>query len=145
MPVISITLKIYNLYLIFFFEGHESRARCAPRRGISKKTLNEQTDSGVSVFSDSIPAIYSPPTGKDAEWVKTWLKETDRHRVVKPQPMKHGRRERSGSLERNLQQPFVGDPLMPPLPSPHTATQLEEARRRLIEDDTRGKLSPRQR
>ncbi|XP_044732695.1 axin isoform X2 [Chrysoperla carnea] len=33
-------------------------------------------------------------------------------------------------------QPFVADPGMPPLPSPHTPTQLEEARRRLLESDT---------
>ncbi|XP_071444021.1 axin [Hetaerina americana] len=33
-------------------------------------------------------------------------------------------------------QPFVADPCMPPLPLPHTPTQLEEARRRL-EDDFR--------
>lgn len=31
-------------------------------------------------------------------------------------------------------QPFVADPSMPPLPLPHTDTQLEEARRRLIEE-----------
>ncbi|XP_075231655.1 protein axin isoform X2 [Lycorma delicatula] len=61
---------------------------------------------------------------------------------------------RSGSLERTGStttssgpapaQPFVADPSMPPLPSPHTPTQLEEARRRLLEDELRSK-QPRQR
>lgn len=62
---------------------------------------------------------------------------------------------RSGSLERtgpapptssgpSPAQPFVADPSMPPLPSPHTPTQLEEARRRLLEDELRSK-QPRQR
>ncbi|KAG8231456.1 hypothetical protein J437_LFUL000173 [Ladona fulva] len=37
-------------------------------------------------------------------------------------------------------QPFVADPCMPPLPLPHTPTQLEEARRRL-EDDVRTRSS----
>lgn len=53
---------------------------------------------------------------------------------------------RSGSLERGSSggawgpaQPFVADPSMPPLPHPHTATQLEEARRRLLEEDGRPK------
>lgn len=58
---------------------------------------------------------------------------------------------RSGSLERGNSggagpggalgpaQPFVADPSMPPLPLPHTATQLEEARRRLLEEEGRTK------
>ncbi|XP_069697428.1 axin isoform X2 [Periplaneta americana] len=58
---------------------------------------------------------------------------------------------RSGSLERSSNgvagpggawgpaQPFVADPSMPPLPLPHTATQLEEARRRLLEEEGRAK------
>ncbi|PSN42646.1 hypothetical protein C0J52_08695 [Blattella germanica] len=36
-------------------------------------------------------------------------------------------------------QPFVADPSMPPLPLPHTPTQLEEARRRLLEEEGRAK------
>ncbi|KAJ9597773.1 hypothetical protein L9F63_011381 [Diploptera punctata] len=59
---------------------------------------------------------------------------------------------RSGSLERGSSggacpsgawgpaQPFVADPSMPPLPLPHTPTQLEEARRRLLlEEESRAK------
>lgn len=60
--------------------------RGAPRRGSSKKTLAELTDSGVSVVSDSVHAAYSPPASKDPEWVKSWLKDADRHRVAKIQP-----------------------------------------------------------
>lgn len=57
-----------------------------------------------------------------------------------------GHGSRSSSLERSSAasslgpaQPFVADPNMPPLPSPNTAIQLEEARRRLstMEDDSR--------
>ncbi|XP_059476369.1 axin-1 isoform X2 [Neocloeon triangulifer] len=71
-----------------------------------------------------------------------------------------GNGSRSGSQERGLvssvlpplnvgawsnapNQPFVADPSMPPLPSPNTATQLEEARRRL--EDVKGKTVSRQR
>lgn len=49
---------------------------------------------------------------------------------------------RSNSLERNNArpaQPFVADPNMPPPPHPNTAVQLEEARRRLMEDDQRSR------
>lgn len=55
-----------------------------------------------------------------------------------------GHGSRSSSLERNSAtsslgpaQPFIADPNMPPLPSPNTAVQLEEARRRLMDEDLR--------
>lgn len=44
---------------------------------------------------------------------------------------------------REPAQPFIADPNMPPLPPPHTATQLEEARRRLMEDDLRNRQRQR--
>lgn len=48
-----------------------------------------------------------------------------------------GTMERSSDRRRGEpSQPFIADPSMPPLPSPHTVTQLEEARRRLLEADT---------
>lgn len=70
------------------------------------------------------------------------------HRL-RPNISSRGPPSRSASLERGVSnpappapaQPFVADPSMPPLPSPHTATQLEEARRRLMEDEARPKQS----
>lgn len=57
---------------------------------------------------------------------------------------------RSSSLERGSSnstlapaQPFVADPGMPPLTLPNTAIQLEEARRRLMEDDLRTRSKQR--
>lgn len=50
-----------------------------------------------------------------------------------------GKHRRRSASPPTPAQPFVADPSMPPLPSPHTATQLEEARRRLIEDEARSK------
>lgn len=49
----------------------------------------------------------------------------------------------TGAWSNAPSQPFVADPSMPPLPSPNTATQLEEARRRL--EDVKGKTVSRQR
>ncbi|EMP29464.1 Axin-1 [Chelonia mydas] len=50
---------------------------------------------------------------------------------------------------RNIAQPshpFIQDPTMPPNPAPNPLTQLEEARRRLEEEEKRaGKLPPKQR
>lgn len=46
--------------------------------------------------------------------------------------------ERSDRI-REPAQPFVADPNMPPMQPPHTTIQLEEARRRLMEDDLRGR------
>ncbi|XP_023727418.1 axin isoform X2 [Cryptotermes secundus] len=87
-------------------------------------------------------------------------REGAKHRIRRNDPsatspvaIRHNRKSaavfatsRSGSLERGSNggawgpaQPFVADPSMPPLPLPHTATQLEEARRRLLEEDGRPK------
>ncbi|KAG7187893.1 hypothetical protein KM043_013862 [Ampulex compressa] len=129
------SLHKQDLYL----QGHDHRFRRSDmsRRSATKKSMTELTDSGVSVVSDAPPSTIS----KDIRLL-SWLKETD-----KKTDAKHGRHSkkygsRSGSLERTTRenwgvpaQPFVGDPGMPPLPQPHTATQLEEARRRLIEED----------
>ncbi|XP_067006128.1 axin isoform X2 [Anabrus simplex] len=81
--------------------------------------------------------------------------------ATSPVAVRHGRKpavvfntSRSGSLERAVgpgavwggghvpgpAQPFVADPSMPPLPLPHTDTQLEEARRRLLEEEGRTKV-----
>ncbi|KAG5888939.1 hypothetical protein JTB14_012198 [Gonioctena quinquepunctata] len=138
-------------------------------RRSSKKTLTELTDSGVSVVSDTIPS--SAPV-KDNR-VLAWLMESDKsgrgsshthsemslkhrsHRTSSATSPNASRRRkgfgsRSSSLERGScggalgpAQPFIADPSMPPLPSPNIAIQLEEARRRLLEDDVRTR--PKQR
>lgn len=129
------SLHKQDLYL----QGHDQRFRRSDmtRRSATKKSMTELTDSGVSVVSDAPPSTIS----KDIRLL-SWLKETDKKADIKHS--RHGKKygSRSGSLERTNRetwgvpaQPFVADPGMPPLPQPHTATQLEEARRRLIEED----------
>ncbi|XP_076765571.1 protein axin isoform X2 [Xylocopa sonorina] len=138
------SLHKQDLYL----QGHDQRFRRSDmtRRSATKKSMTELTDSGVSVASDAPPLTIS----KDIRLL-SWLKETDKKADVKHS--RHGKKygSRSGSLERTNRetwgvpaQPFVADPGMPPLPQPHTATQLEEARRRLIEED-RARSSCKQR
>ncbi|KAK9737109.1 Axin beta-catenin binding motif [Popillia japonica] len=137
------------------------------RRSSSKKTLTDLTDSGVSVVSDTPPATHGVPTKEHR--VLAWLMDSNtgsrstgythsemsaKHRghrsssATSPNASRHrkGHGSRSSSLERSSAasslgpaQPFVADPNMPPLPSPNTAIQLEEARRRLstMEDDSR--------
>ncbi|XP_033334769.1 protein axin isoform X2 [Megalopta genalis] len=137
------SLHKQDLYL----QGHDQRFRRSDmtRRSATKKSMTELTDSGVSVVSDAPPSTIS----KDIRLL-SWLKETDKKDI---KHSRHGKKygSRSGSLERTNRetwgvpaQPFVADPGMPPLPQPHTATQLEEARRRLIEED-RARSSCKQR
>ncbi|XP_076648522.1 protein axin isoform X2 [Halictus rubicundus] len=137
------SLHKQDLYL----QGHDQRFRRSDmtRRSATKKSMTELTDSGVSVVSDAPPSTIS----KDIRLL-SWLKESDKKDV---KHSRHGKKygSRSGSLERTNRetwgvpaQPFVADPGMPPLPQPHTATQLEEARRRLIEED-RARSSCKQR
>ncbi|XP_078046683.1 protein axin isoform X2 [Augochlora pura] len=137
------SLHKQDLYL----QGHDQRFRRSDmtRRSATKKSMTELTDSGVSVVSDAPPSTIS----RDIRLL-SWLKETDKKDV---KHSRHGKKygSRSGSLERTNRetwgvpaQPFVADPGMPPLPQPHTATQLEEARRRLIEED-RARSSCKQR
>ncbi|CAH0564301.1 unnamed protein product [Brassicogethes aeneus] len=150
-----------------YAEERFGRNNSACRRSSSKKTLTDFTDSGVSVVSDTPPALNMPPP-KDNR-VLAWLMESDKsgrctysemspkhksHRAssaTSPSSSRHrkGFGSRSSSLERNSvvgtlgpAQPFVADPNMPPLPSPNIAIQLEEARRRLLEEDSR---KPKQR
>lgn len=177
-------------------EGYpDARYRDRPgtcRRSSSRKTLTDQTDSGVSVVSDTPPAlgvsaVPGVPTQMKDSKVLSWLLESERekqhtatgdgswharsessskHRArvasaTSPITPRHSRKSvagstsahsRSDSLERGVAmgpmgpmgaagvgpaQPFVADPSMPPLPQPHTATQLEEARRRLMDESHR--------
>jgi axin 1 len=123
-----------------YLQGHDLRFRRsdASKRSATKKSMTELTDSGVSVVSDVPPAIAT----KEHRMVQTWLHQSDKK--LEGKHMRHGKKygSRSGSLDRTNRdgwgipaQPFVADPGMPPLPQPNTATQLEEARRRLLEED----------
>ncbi|XP_076292138.1 protein axin isoform X2 [Lasioglossum baleicum] len=137
------SLHKQDLYL----QGHDQqrfRRSDMTRRSATKKSMTELTDSGVSVVSDAPPSTIS----KDIRLL-SWLKESDKKDV---KHSRHGKKygSRSGSLERTNRetwgvpaQPFVADPGMPPLPQPHTATQLEEARRRLIEEGARSSCKQR--
>ncbi|KAI4492575.1 hypothetical protein M0804_002366 [Polistes exclamans] len=124
----------------FYLQAHDQRFRRLDmtRRSSTKKSMTELTDSGVSVVSDAPPLNVC----KDIRLL-SWLKESDTKKAD-TKHSRHGKKygSRSGSLERTSReswgvpaQPFVADPGMPPLPQPHTATQLEEARRRLAEEE----------
>lgn len=164
------------------------RRSCSSR----SKTLTDQTDSGVSVVSDTppvVPAVPVPTQMKDSK-VLSWLLESEREKqhsatasarsessskyrghgrdrvsgtsATSPITSRHSRKSGAGSTSGNAHsrsdspergvvsvplamplpmvgpaQPFVADPSMPPLPQPHTATQLEEARRRLMDEGHR--------
>ncbi|KAK4874438.1 hypothetical protein RN001_013798 [Aquatica leii] len=125
------------------------RGSCG-RRSSSKKTINDLTDSGVSVVSDTPPVSLAVKENR----VLAWVMDSDRSGrgsgyTHSEMSGKHGRHRkgysgsRSSSMERNSAtnslgpaQPFVADPNMPPLTLPNTSIQLEEVRRRL-EDDVR--------
>uniref|UniRef100_S4RR12 DIX domain-containing protein n=1 Tax=Petromyzon marinus TaxID=7757 RepID=S4RR12_PETMA len=54
--------------------------------------------------------------------------------------------QRAPAVGTQPSQPFVQDPGMPPLPAPNPLTQLEEARRRLLEEEKRSaRVPPRSR
>ncbi|XP_034935348.1 axin isoform X2 [Chelonus insularis] len=119
----------------FYLQGHDQRFRRSDmsRRSATKKSMTELTDSGVSVVSDVTAS-------KDR--IQSWRAQVDKK--IEGKHIRHGKKygSRSGSLERASReewggraQPFLGDPGMPLLPQPHTPTQLEEARRRLLEED----------
>ncbi|XP_043278871.1 axin isoform X2 [Venturia canescens] len=138
------SLHKQDLYL----QGHEQRLRRSDvlRRSATKKSMTELTDSGVSVVS------YTPPvaTCKDAR-LQARISQCDKKLDVKHGSSRHGKSTRSGSLERTSREksgicihPFVADPGMPPLPPPEPATQLDEAKRRL-EEEERARAGSRQR
>ncbi|XP_032673737.1 axin isoform X2 [Odontomachus brunneus] len=139
------SLHKQDLYL----QGHEQRFRRSDmtRRSATKKSMTELTDSGVSVVSDVPPSI-----SKDIRLLPRF-KEADK-KVDLKHSSRHGKRygSRSGSLERPNRetwsvgvpaQPFVADPGMPPLTPPHTAIQLEETCRRLMEERARATCKQR--
>ncbi|XP_017770962.1 PREDICTED: axin isoform X1 [Nicrophorus vespilloides] len=119
-----------------FMRGNNPNRRCSVTS--SKKTLNDFTDSGVSVYSDV------PPTAH-AKNQRLWHQDVDcrnsasytssepssssssKHR---PHPIMNA----AASPTTNRHMPDPGMPLLPP---PNIDEQLEEARRRLKEDDMR--------
>ncbi|XP_044016149.1 axin isoform X2 [Aphidius gifuensis] len=96
----------------------------AAKHSITKKSTTELTDSGVSVVSDTRPAI--PAKGYRAS---TWSAQQD----IKPDSK--NTRQQKYDWSRPAQ-PIATVPGMPLLPVPNTSIQLEEARRRL-EENTR--------
>lgn len=137
------------------FEGRHRSAKDNGFRRLNnnKKTQStELTDSGVSVISDTIPCSSSKHGN---EWQMSRMKESSdrtgsKHRSLKQPstlsssssfPHRHGRKsERSGSLERSVQGMHLSDQTVQMAAGrPNTASQLEEARRKL-EDDTQRKL-----
>lgn len=96
-------------------------------------------DSGVSVVS------ASTASGHHKERIRLWLSQHEntstnsKHSRNKPNISANSRSD-SDKCGGHPIHPFVTDPSMPPIGSPHTHDQLEEARRRLLEDE-RGKIS----
>ncbi|XP_033214760.1 axin-1 [Belonocnema kinseyi] len=123
------SLHKQDLYL----QDRDSRFRKPEmaRRSGTKKSLTELADSGVSLLSEgsSLP--------RNRHHLQAWRKSNDKVSEVKHKPQLNFYGFRSESLERTNQymiepaQPFVADPMMPPLPQPNTESQIEEARRRL--------------
>ncbi|XP_006146405.1 axin-1 isoform X2 [Tupaia chinensis] len=137
---------------------HSGKAGLPSRRGAKK------ADSGKS------GSVEAPGPSEDAErnqkimqWIIEGEKEISRHRRaghgssgVRKQPTHEGTRplsvERPGAVHpwvsaqlRNSVQPshlFIQDPAMPPNPAPNPLTQLEEARRRLEEEEKRASKLP---
>ncbi|XP_024084321.1 axin isoform X3 [Cimex lectularius] len=129
-----------------------SREWFASSRKYNKKP--ELTDSGVSVVSESASSHSALLSNKDNR-VMSWLIESDRTGCCSHSERDserasscsggsrydgkhHARPNPVRSPPSGPAQPFIADPSMPPLPSPHTPTQLDEARRRL-EDQARCK------
>ncbi|XP_058806426.1 axin isoform X2 [Phymastichus coffea] len=117
------SLHTQDLYL----QGQDQRYRRldAQRSSATKKSMTELTDSGVSVISDATSAAY-----KD-RLISLYKKEGSCVSGVKAETMNVNKLNRNKKFANSPQQPFIGDPGMPLLPQPHTATQLEEAKRRL--------------
>ncbi|XP_065342077.1 axin-1 isoform X3 [Cloeon dipterum] len=112
-------------------QGHASRMfskeSMTGKPSSTRRTLTDQSDSGVSVVSET-PSCQT----KDRRTSKKSSGGTG---------SRSGSQERSSALLTSFKkgatwcdapkQPFVADPSMPPIDNPHTPTQLEEARRRL--------------
>ncbi|XP_078415096.1 axin-1 isoform X1 [Cetorhinus maximus] len=131
----------------------------------TKKTEPGKTDAGS--YENPAPPEDMERNQKIMQWIIEGEKEIHRHKKAphnligaKKQPSHDTSRpssiERPGAVHpwvsaqlRNPVQPshpFIQDPTMPPNPAPNPLTQLEEARRRLEEEEKKsGKLQSKQR
>ncbi|XP_028905085.1 axin-1 [Ornithorhynchus anatinus] len=140
------------------------------KAGLLSKRNSKKTDTGKSDGAGyEMPAFPEDAerNQKILQWIIEGEKEISRHKKTvhgssgaKKQMSHDGSRplsiERPGAVHpwvtaqlRNVVQPshpFIQDPTMPPNPAPNPLTQLEEARRRLEEEEKRaGKLPAKQR
>ncbi|XP_004627999.1 axin-1 isoform X2 [Octodon degus] len=138
------------------------------KAGVPSKRNAKKADSGKSTNTEVPGATEDAEKNqKIMQWIIEGEKEISRHRKAghgssgarKQQAHENSRPlsiERPGAVHpwvsaqlRNSVQPshlFIQDPTMPPNPAPNPLTQLEEARRRLEEEEKRAsKLSSKQR
>ncbi|XP_047389862.1 axin-1 isoform X2 [Sciurus carolinensis] len=140
---------------------------CGGKAGAPSKRSSKKADSGRSASTETPgPAEDVEKNQKIMQWIIEGEKEISRHRKAghgssgarKQQAHESTRPlsvERPGAVHpwvsaqlRNAVQPshlFIQDPTMPPNPAPNPLTQLEEARRRLEEEERASKLPSKQR
>ncbi|XP_063510799.1 axin-1 isoform X5 [Pongo pygmaeus] len=134
------------------------------KAGVACKRNAKKAESGKSA-STEVPGASedAEKNQKIMQWIIEGEKEISRHRRTghgssgtrKPQPHENSRPlslERPGAVHpwagpqlRTSVQPshlFIQDPTMPPHPAPNPLTQLEEARRRLEEEEKRASRAP---
>ncbi|XP_059011476.1 axin-1 isoform X3 [Mustela nigripes] len=138
--------------------AYSGKAGAAPRRSAKK------AESGKSAGAEAPgPSEDTEKNQKIMQWIIEGEKEISRHRKAghgssgaKKQQAHESSRplsvERPGAVHpwvsaqlRNSVQPshlFIQDPTMPPNPAPNPLTQLEEARRRLEEEEKRASKLP---
>ncbi|XP_036158898.1 axin-1 isoform X3 [Myotis myotis] len=133
------------------------------KAGITSKRNAKKTESGKSASTEVPgPSEDAEKNQKIMQWIIEGEKEISRHRKAghgsgaKKQQIHESSRplsiERPGAVHpwvsaqlRNSVQPshlFIQDPTMPPNPAPNPLTQLEEARRRLEEEEKRASKLP---
>ncbi|XP_060028654.1 axin-1 isoform X2 [Erinaceus europaeus] len=131
--------------------------------GVASKRTGRKAESGRSASMDPGPPEEVERNQKILQWIIEGEKEISRHRKAghgssagKKQQAHESSRplsiERPGAVHpwvsaqlRNSVQPshlFIQDPTMPPNPAPNPLTQLEEARRRLEEEEKRASKLP---
>ncbi|XP_036861402.2 axin-1 isoform X2 [Manis javanica] len=134
------------------------------KAGTDSKRNTKKAESGKSASTEMPgPSEDAEKNRKIMQWIIEGEREASRHRRAghgssgaKKQQAHEGSRplsiERPGAMHpwvsaqlRNSVQPshlFIQDPTMPPNPAPNPLTQLEEARRRLEEEEKRASKLP---